>query len=71
MYSEEEFYFYDERKKELVKNCPSCRADFIIDQGAACTLACDEKQLEIKHRKISVEIVEYYLSKVTISPGNT
>ena len=53
-------YFFDEKRKKIVLNCPSCSAIFTKDKGANCLNSCFAKQLENKHKKVIFQIINYY-----------
>ena len=50
-------YFWDEKKRKLVKECPSCNSVFVPNQGAKCPATCSAKKLEVEHRKIAEKMI--------------
>lgn len=52
-------YFFDEKRKKIVLNCPSCSAIFIEGKGANCLDNCPAKQLENKHKKVIYQIINF------------
>lgn len=67
-------YFWDEKKRKLVKKCPSCSSIFTPKQGANCPATCSAKKLETEHKKIAEKMIAYYFPKRKIKiifPTNT
>ena len=50
-------YFWDEKKRKLVKNCPSCKSIFIPNKGTKCLATCPAKKLEAEHKKITEKMI--------------
>ncbi|CAG8803393.1 30922_t:CDS:2, partial [Racocetra persica] len=52
-----------EEKQKLVKNCPNCKAIFIPNQGANCSITCSARKLENEHKKAAKKMIAYCFPK--------
>jgi hypothetical protein len=56
-----------DKKNNLVGLCPDCKAKFIPNKGAACSVSCPAKKLEVEHQKLVAKMLAHCLPKQKIS----